>query len=199
MTFLEDIMQVAANLGLKAVIIGGIALPAYNAARTTLDLDLCISFPSQKRIQEFLEDLAKKGIRTLQKPKINHDLFTIFGNRNEAEIWLHPCDAFKWDEEMENRIIKFGSKFYVLSIEDYLLTKLAREDRSSIDISDVLQIFIANYKKIDWDYFNFRLKLNKQLSSIHSIWEEFESVKSQDNSELQEIFDFIKEKLNKTV
>jgi len=192
-------MQIAADLKLKAVIIGGIALPAYNVVRSTLDLDLCVSFPSQTRLQEFLDALAKKGIRTLQKPKINHDLFVIFGNRNEAEIRLHPCDAFKWDEEMENRITKFGSKFYVLSIEDYLLTKLARDDRSSIDISDILQILIVSYKEIDWEYFYFRLKLNKQLSSIQSIWEEFASIKSQDNSELREIFDHIKEKLNMAI
>ncbi len=52
MTILDDVMEVAEELGLTAVIIGGMALPAYNVVRTTLDLDLCISFLEQKAIHE---------------------------------------------------------------------------------------------------------------------------------------------------
>lgn len=36
---LNIILEVSSQLNIKAVIIGGLALPAYNVARTTLDID----------------------------------------------------------------------------------------------------------------------------------------------------------------
>ena len=63
---------------------------------------------------------------------------------------------------------------YVLATEDYLLTKLARSDRSSIDIDDILQIIIANRDSLDWEYFHFRLKwigLEADFKNIIKIFE----------------------------
>ena len=110
------------------------------------------------KMNNFLNLLKENGISTIQTPKIEHNLFTVFGKGGEAEIWLQPCDVFHWDEKMLNKIQKFYSNVYVLAIEDFILTKLARSDRSSTDINDILQILIANTKKIDWDYLIFRLK-----------------------------------------
>ncbi|MFW9995948.1 MAG: hypothetical protein ACFFD4_28165 [Candidatus Odinarchaeota archaeon] len=45
----------------------------------------------------------------------------------------------------------------MLSTEDYLLTKLARQDRSAADVQDVLQIIIFQ-KELEWDYLIPRLK-----------------------------------------
>ena len=59
---------------------------------------------------------------------------------------------------MVEKIQKFFANVHVLAVEDYMLTKLARADRSSVDIVDILQILIANKDKLDWEYFNFRLK-----------------------------------------
>lgn len=85
-------------------------------------------------------------------------MIIVFGRSNEAEIWLKPCDAFGWDKKMLENTIQFQNNFDVLSVEDFILTKLARADRSSTDINDILQILIANKKNIDWEYLHYRLK-----------------------------------------
>ena len=157
-SILQIILEVASQNRIKTVIIGGLALPAYNVARTTLDIDICIKIESQEQLNTFIEALKEKEVNTKQQPKIDHDLFTVFGKNNEAEIWLKPCDAFQWDDQMVEKIQLFFGDVYVLAVEDYILTKLARSDRSSIDIDDVLKIIIANRDSLDWDYFRFRIK-----------------------------------------
>ena len=159
--FLGIILDIASHLKVPTVVIGGLALPAYNVARTTLDIDICIYIKSQDELNQFIKILKENNILTAQNPKVDQDLFTVFGKNNEAEIWLRPCDYFEWDDQMIKKISPFFENVSVLSIEDFILTKLARADRSSIDIDDIMQIFIANQKKIDWDYLNFRLKKYK--------------------------------------
>ncbi len=172
--FLQIILDVASNLKITTVIIGGLALPAYNVARTTLDIDICIKIKSQKQLNLFIEALKEKEINTNQHPKIDHDLFTVFGKRSEAEIWLKPCDAFQWDEQMVEKIQLFFGDVYVLAVEDYILTKLARSDRSSIDIDDILKIIIANKDTLDWKYFHFRLNWADLKSDFIKIIKAFE-------------------------
>jgi len=157
-SILQTILDVATRHKITTAIIGGLALPAYNVARTTLDIDICIKIQSQKQLNTFIEALKEKEINTIQEPKIVHDLFTVFGKRSEAEIWLKPCDAFQWDDQMVEKIQLFFGDVHVLAIEDYILTKLARSDRSSVDIDDVLKIIIANKDSLDWEYLHFRLK-----------------------------------------
>jgi hypothetical protein len=157
-SILQTILNVASQHKITTVIIGGLALPAYRVARTTLDIDICVKINSQKKLDAFIKTLKENEIVTKQQPKVEHDLFTVFGKNSEAEIWLKPCDAFQWDDQMAEKVQLFFGDVYVLTVEDYLLTKLARNDRSSIDIDDVLKIIIANKDSLDWDYFKFRIK-----------------------------------------
>lgn len=166
---LQIILKTATSCDIPTVIIGGLALPAYNIARSTLDLDICIYIKNQEELNKFITILKKSEISTIQTPKIKHNLFTVFGKGGEAEIWLQPCDTFHWDEKMVNRIKNFYSNVYVLAIEDFILTKLARSDRSSTDINDILQILIANTDTIDWEYLIYRLKwvdLEKEFNEV---------------------------------
>ena len=171
---LKTILDVASHFNITTVIIGGLALPAYNVARTTLDIDICIKIESEKQLNYFIKDLKEKEIKTKQQPKINHDLFIVFGKGSEAEIWLKPCDAFQWDAQMVEKIQLFFGDVYVLAVEDYILTKLARIDRSSIDIDDILKLIIANKDSLDWEYFHFRLKWAGLESDFKEIIKGFE-------------------------
>ncbi|MBA7645751.1 hypothetical protein ES703_53509 [subsurface metagenome] len=171
---LQIILDVASHYKITTVIIGGLALPAYNVARTTLDIDVCIKIESNEQLNSFIEALKEKEINTKQQPKIDHDLFTVFGKNSEAEIWLKPCDAFQWDDQMVDKIQLFFGDVYVLAVEDYILTKLARSDRSSIDIDDVLRIIIANKNSLDWDYFLFRIKWADLENDFKEIVKAFE-------------------------
>lgn len=170
---LQTILKIATDCNVPIVLIGGLALPAYSVARTTLDIDICIYIISQEELNRFIEALNQNEISTIQKPKINRNLFTVFGKFGEAEIWLKPCDAFHWDEQMVGKIQKFFDNVYVLAVEDYILTKLGRSDRSSIDISDILKIIIANKDKLDWKYLRFRLKRMELESDFKEILKGF--------------------------
>ena len=170
---LQTILKIATDCNVPIVLIGGLALPAYSVARTTLDIDICIYIISQEELNRFIEALNQNEISTIQKPKINRNLFTVFGKFGEAEIWLKPCDAFHWDEQMVGKIQKFFDNVYVLAVEDYILTKLGRSDRSSIDISDILKIIIANKDKLDWKYLRFRLKSTDLESDFKEILKGF--------------------------
>jgi len=156
--FIKTIIESASNIGIPTILIVGLALPAYNVARTTLDIDISIHVDSQEQLDIFIINLEKKEIYTKKKkPKITHDLFTVFEKKNEAEIWLKPCDSFDWDEDMLTKKRLFQKNIDVLAVEDFIITKLGRTDRSSIDINDVLQILIANKDNLDWKYLKYRL------------------------------------------
>ncbi len=170
---LKTIFDIADVLNIPAVIIGGLALPAYNFARTTVDIDVCIYVKNQDDLNNYIAHLKSQGVHTNQNPKIDHDLFTVFSKSNEAEIWLKPCDAFNWDEEMLKRIKKFHDNYYVLSLEDYILTKLARADRSSTDIVDILYVLIANKDNINWQYLVYRLKWVNLVNDFKEILKGF--------------------------
>ena len=170
---LQTILKIATDCNVPIVLIGGLALPAYNVARTTLDIDICIYIISQEELNKFIEALNQNEISTVKKPKISHNLFTVFGKLGEAEIWLKPCDAFHWDEQMVGKTQNFFDNVYVLAVEDYILTKLGRSDRSSIDISDILKIIIANKDKLDWKYLRFRLKRMDLESDFEEILKGF--------------------------
>jgi hypothetical protein len=96
-SFINRVVELASNLGIPTILIGGLALPAYNVARTTLDIDICIYVATQEQLDIFINNLEKAEIYTKQKPKIVHDVFTVFERKNEVESWLRPCDAFDWD------------------------------------------------------------------------------------------------------
>ncbi|MBA7539046.1 hypothetical protein ES705_31324 [subsurface metagenome] len=75
---------------------------------------------------------------------------------------------------MVDKIQLFFGDVYVLAVEDYILTKLARSDRSSIDNDDVLKIIIANKDSLDWDYLHFRIKWADLENDFNEIVKAFE-------------------------
>lgn len=191
-TLIEKIFHLASKSNIPAAIIGGLALPAYDVARTTLDIDISLYFENQKSLDDFVDLLKQENIQTLKQPKLTHDLFTVFGFNNEAEIWLKPCDAFRWDEKMVNKINHYSKNISVLSLEDFIMTKLARMDRSSTDISDIIQLLTNNYETLDWEYFRYRLKwagLEKDFKEI------IKGIELDIYPELKVIFEDILEKI----
>ena len=152
---LRTIADVCESLNINWVIIGGLALPAYGVTRTTLDLDISIYVKTNEELQLLINKFGDNHIKTEQKPKFSHLLFTVFSTKfqDEAEIWLHPCDAFVWDDEMIDRIkvVEGDITLRVLAPEDFIMTKLARMDRSNIDLQDIVQVILSE-KKLDWAY-----------------------------------------------
>ena len=171
-SILHNIFEISQKLDIPIVLLGGLALPAYNVARTTIDIDISIFVKTQGKLQDFIKELGKIGLKTIQYPKIGHDLFTIFGKSIEMEIWLKPCDAFDWDDKMVAKRIQLTDNFYVLSKEDYILTKLSRMDCSSTDLQDVIQVIINNLNEIDENYLIERLKQYDKLIQFQDLLKE---------------------------
>ncbi|MHA2497759.1 MAG: DUF6036 family nucleotidyltransferase [Candidatus Hodarchaeales archaeon] len=170
---LKAIIASCKIVGLDWALVGGMALPAYGVTRSTLDIDVAILFNSSTEISDFLSELQQYKVKTLQNPQLEHLVFVIFSTelKDEADIWLAPCDAFPWDEEIVNRIqsVEGDPDLRVLSPEDFILTKLARADRSNIDIQDALQILLAQQQSIEWSYLLTRasqLGLKSDLQEI---------------------------------
>ena len=49
---LQLILDLTDDLNIPAVIIGGLALPAYNVTRSTVDVDICIYIETQQELFE---------------------------------------------------------------------------------------------------------------------------------------------------
>lgn len=64
---LQVILDIASHLKITSVIIGGLALPAYKVARTTLDIDICINIKSQEKLDLFIKSLGEKDINEILK------------------------------------------------------------------------------------------------------------------------------------
>ena len=63
---------------------------------------------------------------------------------------------------------------FVLTIEDFLATKLARSDRSTTDIDDVIQLLIVNEENIDQEYLYQRLDHLDLLEDFKKILQELD-------------------------
>jgi len=72
---------------------------------------------------------------------------------------------------MIEEIQVYTGNVHVLAIEDFILTKLAREDRSSTDIDDIIQLLIANKNIIDREYLHYRLEWMDLLHDFNEILE----------------------------
>lgn len=125
-------------------------LPAYSVARATLGINFCIH---------------------VKKPKLEHPMFHIFtgDGRGEGEIWLTPCDGFRWDAEMLERTRDFHGRFRVLAPEDFLVAKLGRVDRSSTDVDEVMQILFQNQGTLDWEYLKKRATWAGVAAVLHEV------------------------------
>ncbi|MHA1658425.1 MAG: hypothetical protein ACTSUT_04790 [Promethearchaeota archaeon] len=58
---IQIIFKTASALNIPAVIIGGLALPAYNVSRSTLDIDVCIHVETQEILDQFMDNLKKNN------------------------------------------------------------------------------------------------------------------------------------------
>ncbi|MHA1732044.1 MAG: hypothetical protein ACTSU5_08870 [Promethearchaeota archaeon] len=78
---------------------------------------------------------------------------------------------------MVHRTRTFSKQYRVLALEDFILTKLARDDRGNRDINDVIQLLILNVEEIDWKYLNWRLEWAKVKKDFIEIIDRVEKIR----------------------
>jgi hypothetical protein len=155
------------------MIIDGYALPFYGRIRTTVDLDLAVAIETQKKFSYLLNLLrAAKFEPTICSP--NNPLIVVVDRQEkiEFELWTKP-DGIVFDEQTLKRRKKEqlseGFSAWVVSAEDFIVTKLARPDRGVIDEQDVKSVLVRQEGKLDWNYLAKRAEDAQVLTILKTI------------------------------
>ena len=141
------------------MIIGGFALPSYGAIRATVDLDVAVRIRNKREFASFVEQAEKSGFKrsvtSFSNPvNVLQDLETGL----EIELWLRP-DGIRWDEEAlrRRRKTKIGeAEVWLVSPEDFVVSKLSRPDRGAQDEKDVKSVLTRLQGSIDEKYLDRR-------------------------------------------
>lgn len=155
------------------MIIGGYALPFYGRIRTTVDLDLAVAVETQEKFNVLLNILRVADFEpTICSP--NNPLIVVVDRQEkiEFELWTKP-DGIVFDEQTLRRRRKAqlseGFSAWVISAEDFIVTKLARPDRGVIDEQDVKSVLVRQEGKLDWNYLEKRAKDAQVLTILKTI------------------------------
>jgi len=142
------------------MIIGGYALPFYGRIRTTVDLDLAVAVKTQPKFNLLLNLLREADFEpTICSPR-NPLIFVLDRKEKiELELWTKP-DGIVFDQETLKRRRKadLGEDIsaWLVSPEDFIVTKLARPDRGTTDEQDVKSVLIRQAGKLDEAYLEKR-------------------------------------------
>ena len=141
------------------MLIGGYALPFYGRVRVTLDIDIAVAIQDEEDFQAFCEDAREEGysvyLGSYENPVcLFHDRITDY----EVEVWSRP-DGVEWDRETlerrrEARVAGMG--VWIISPEDFIVSKLARPDRGVVDEQDVKSVLERDDVELDWRYLEER-------------------------------------------
>jgi hypothetical protein len=150
------------KLAIPHMLIGGYALIAYGQFRTTQDIDLAIA-SSYERSAKLQVQLTKLGFQLgSPNPDVPFFFVTDVKGRLEVEIWTKP-DGVVFDTELLRRRVKvrpFDDNFemFVIGPEDFIVNKLARQDRRVQDETDALSVLARQKGKLDYEYLRKRAK-----------------------------------------
>ena len=151
------------KLHVEHMLIGGYALTAYGQIRTTQDIDMAIA-ANYERSAKLQAQLAKLGYQIASPPSRDAPLFFLTDLKQglEVEIWTKP-DGVVFDSELLRRRVKvkpFGDDFqiFVIGPEDFIVNKLARQDRGVQDEQDALSVLARQKGKLDYAYLRNRAK-----------------------------------------
>jgi len=140
------------------MVIGGYALPFYGRVRATLDLDVAVAVGDDE-FRAFCSRAEEDGYRvSLGSPLNPYCIFLDTVTGFEVEVWRRP-DGITWDGETLRRRRRFsvdGLGLWVVSPEDFVVTKLARPDRSPQDEMDVKSVLERSGALLDWQYLRSR-------------------------------------------
>jgi predicted nucleotidyltransferase len=143
------------------MVLGGYALPFYGAIRTTLDIDIAVLVKGEKEFDALRESALTAGFT--HEVGSFADGLCVFGEGKsglEIEVWMRP-DGIVWDRETVARRTRQrmgGVELWVVSPEDFIVTKLARRDRGVQDEKDVKSVLERLGPSIDNRYLRKRAR-----------------------------------------
>jgi len=156
---LNRIVSFLEGQGIDCMLIGGYVLPMYGRIRTTLDIDFAVALTTEAGFARFLEEADGAGysvsLGSFKNPVcLLHDRVTDY----EIEIWRQP-DGVVWDGETlrrRRRATLAGVEMWMISPEDFIVSKLALSDRGVIDEQDVKSVLEREDVALDWSYLRGR-------------------------------------------
>jgi len=153
--------------------IGGHALPFYGRIRVTLDIDVAIVVSSEEDFERFCGRAAEWGYEvSLNSFKNPMCIFMDSATGYEVEVWIRP-DGIEWDHETLDRRRRenlAGTEAWIVSPEDFIVSKLARPDRGTSDEQDVKSVL--ERKDIGLD-----LKYLERRARKHGVWNLLQAIK----------------------
>jgi hypothetical protein len=155
------------------MIIGGYALPFYGRIRTTVDVDLAVAIKTGEELNQLLDQLRSADFDpTIKSP--NNPLILVVDRRErvEIELWLKP-DGIVFDDETlrrrQKRRLDAKTLAWVVSAEDFIVSKLARPDRGVTDEQDVKSVLVRQENKLDKQYLERRAREAGVLAILQTI------------------------------
>jgi hypothetical protein len=155
------------------MIIGGYALPFYGRIRTTVDLDLAVAVRNQLQFDHLLRLLRERDFEpTICSPRNPLILVVDRKERIEFELWTKP-DGIVFDEETlktrRKANLSQDISAWIVSPEDFIVTKLARTDRGVTDEQDVKSVLVRQAGKLDEAYLEKRARNAGVLAILKTI------------------------------
>ena len=155
------------------MIIGGYALPFYGRIRTTVDLDLAVAIKTKMEFDRLLKLLRTTNFEpTICSPRNPLILVKDQKEKIEIELWTKP-DGIVFDKETLKRRRKTNLtpelSAWLISPEDFIITKLARPDRGVTDEQDVKSVLVRQADKLDEKYLEKRAKNAGVLAILQTI------------------------------
>lgn len=160
---LEDLLSRTVSFlraeGVDYMVIGGFALPSYGAIRATVDLDLAVRIGDAEEFDALVKRAGRAGFRPGVASFSNP--VSVFSDEKtglEVELWLRPY-GISWDSETlrRRRKARVGSvEVWLVSPEDYVVSKLTRPDRGVQDEKDVKGVLARLRGSLDSGYLDRR-------------------------------------------
>jgi hypothetical protein len=158
---LRDLVDLLEGAGVDYMVIGGFALPFYGRIRTTLDIDVAVHTPTEEDFDRLVSKARAEGLTPTLCSYINPvNVLIDEATRMEVELWTRP-DGVEWDEQTlrkRRRVRGNGISFWIISPEDFVVSKLARPDRVEQDELDVKSVLSLKEAELDWDYLEMRAR-----------------------------------------
>jgi hypothetical protein len=154
------------------MVIGGYALPFYGRIRATVDLDLAVAIGDRLQFARLLSLLKSKNFEPTICSSSNPLIVVDRIEKIEFELWTRP-DGIVFDEEALKRrkkaILSSDVCAWIVSAEDFIVTKLARADRGVTDEQDVKSVLVRQAGKLDESYLTRRAQNAGVLALLNVI------------------------------
>jgi hypothetical protein len=151
------------------MIIGGYALPFYGRIRTTVDIDVAVATKTEEEFKQLLNLLQSADFEPTTHSPLNPLILVLDRKEKiEIELWLRPDGIILDDETLRRRRkVKLDTNIpaWIVSPEDFIVSKLARPDRGVTDEQDVKSVLIRQESKLDKEY----LKKKAQKAGVLTI------------------------------